>query len=150
MKETMRHAIGVGLAAPQIGLLINLFVINTADMESEDKDGAVEQVFINAEILSYDGDNATYSEGCLSVPGIHENVVRKVTVTIRFMDEHFVEHIRTYDGTAARVIQHEYDHIRGKTFIDRLSPLKKTLLKRKLSDISVGKTVTFYRTKFIK
>ena len=148
MFETMYNARGVGLAAPQIGLTISLFMIDSTEMEDEESDAApVKQVFINAEIIERSGENCIFSEGCLSVPDIHENVVRKGQIVIRYMDEHFVEHTDTFEGMPARVIQHEYDHILGKTFIDHLSPLKKTLLKGKLNDISTGKKTTFYKTK---
>jgi len=148
MYETMYHAKGVGLAAPQIGLSICLFIIDTKDMEEEkNKENAVKQTFINPEIIELGGDNTVFSEGCLSVPEIHEDVTRKSKVTIRYQDEHFVEHTATFDGMPARVIQHEYDHLQGKTFIEYLSPLKKTLLKRKLNDISSGKKTPFYKTK---
>ena len=148
MFDTMYNAKGVGLAAPQIGLPISLFVIDSEAMEDEDSDvEPVKQVFINAEIIERSGESCVFSEGCLSVPDIHENVVRKEKIVIRYVDEHFAEHTDTYEGMPARVIQHEYDHILGKTFIDHLSPLKKTLLKGKLSDISTGKKTTFYKTK---
>ena len=151
MFETMYNAKGVGLAAPQIGMPISLFVVDSEAMEDEDSDAEpVKQVFINAEIIERGGENCVFSEGCLSVPDIHENVVRKEKIVIRYVDEHFVEHTDTYEGMPARVIQHEYDHILGKTFIDHLSPLKKTLLKGKLNDISIGKKTTFYKTKFNK
>ena len=148
MYETMYNAKGVGLAAPQIGLSICLFIIDTAEMEDEkDKDKAVKQTFINPEIIEFSGENFVFSEGCLSVPEIHENVTRKSKVTVRYQDENFVEHTRTFEGMPARVIQHEYDHLLGKTFIEYLPSLKKTLLKRKLNDISTGKKTPFYKTK---
>lgn len=148
MYETMYNAKGVGLAAPQIGLPISIFIIDSTEMEDEQNvDKAVKQVFINAEIIERTGENYLYSEGCLSIPDIHENVSRKPKIKIRYMDEHFVEHVDTFEGMPARVIQHEYDHIIGITFIDRLSPLKKTLLKGKLNDISTGKKTAFYKTK---
>jgi peptide deformylase len=151
MYETMYNAHGVGLAAPQIGLPISLFIIDSTPMEEEDsKNPPVKQVFINAEIIQYDGQPCVYSEGCLSVPDIHENVLRKPIITIRYCDENFVEHTTVYDGMPSRVIQHEYDHTLGKTFIDYLSPLKKTLLKGKLNDIITGKKSTFYKTKINK
>jgi peptide deformylase len=148
MFETMYNAKGVGLAAPQIGLPVSLFVVDTAEMEEKNnKVSPVKQVFINAEIVEYTGENCVYSEGCLSVPDVHEDVVRKSKITIHYWDEHFVEHTNAFEGTAARVIQHEYDHTLGKTFIEYLSPLKKTLLKRRLNDISTGRKKTFYKTK---
>jgi peptide deformylase len=151
MYETMYNAKGVGLAAPQLGFPISLFVIDSAEMEEEENlDKAVKQVFINAEIIERAGEDCSYSEGCLSIPDIHENVIRKSTIKIRYMDENFVEHVDIFEGMPARVIQHEYDHIIGITFVDRLSPLKKTLLKGKLNDISNGKKTAFYKTKSAK
>ena len=148
MFETMYNARGVGLAAPQIGLPVSLFVVDSTEMEDEESDAEpVKQIFINAEIIERSGENRVFSEGCLSVPDIHENVVRKEKIVIRYVDADFVEHTDTFEGMPARVIQHEYDHILGKTFIDHLSSLKKTLLKGKLSDISTGKKTTFYKTK---
>ncbi len=148
MFETMYNARGVGLAAPQIGLPISIFVVDSTEMEDEESNTSpVKQVFINAEIIEFTGEDFIFSEGCLSVPEIHENVTRKTKITIRYKDENFVEHVDTFEGMASRVIQHEYDHILGKVFIDHLSSFKKTLLKGKLSDISTGKKTTFYKTK---
>jgi peptide deformylase len=148
MYETMYNAKGVGLAAPQVGLSICLFIIDTKEMEEEkNKENAVKQTFINPEIIEFAGKNTVFSEGCLSVPEIHEDVIRKSKIIVRYQDENFVEHIGTFDGMPARVIQHEYDHLLGKTFVEYLSPLKKTLLKRKLNDILTGKKTPFYKTK---
>ncbi len=150
MFETMYHARGCGLAAPQIGLPINVFVIDTTEMEEEtegEKPAPVKMAFVNAEIIDRFGENAVFCEGCLSVPGISENVVRKESITIEYDDENFQRQRRNFSGMAARVIQHEYDHIMGKTFIDRISPLKRTLLKGKLNDISRGKMQVKYKTK---
>jgi peptide deformylase len=148
MFETMYNAKGVGLAAPQIGLPISIFVIDSTEMEEEGSNTSpVKQVFVNAEIIEYSGENCIFSEGCLSIPDIHENVIRKSKITIRYWDEHFVEHTDTFEGLPARIIQHEYDHTLGKTFVEYLSPLKKTLLKGKLNDIYTGRKKTFYRTK---
>ncbi|MBO4739309.1 MAG: peptide deformylase [Bacteroidales bacterium] len=146
MFETMYHARGCGLAAPQIGLPINVFVIDTTEMEDEGV-APVKMSFVNAEITERFGDNAVFCEGCLSVPGINENVVRKESITIEYDDENFQRHKQTFSGMPARVIQHEYDHIMGKTFIDRISPLKRTLLKGKLNDISRGRMQVKYKTK---
>jgi peptide deformylase len=148
MYETMYNAKGAGLAAPQIGLPISIFVVDSTEMEDKNSDVIpVKQVFINAEIIEYTGEDCTYNEGCLSIPSINEDVVRKSKITIRYRDEHFIEHVDTFEGNLARVIQHEYDHTLGKTFVDHLSSLKRTLLKRKLNDISTGKKTTFYKTK---
>lgn len=148
MFETMYNAKGVGLAAPQIGLPISIFIIDSTEMEEDaDKDKGVKQTFINAEILEFTGEDCVFSEGCLSIPEIHEDVTRKSKILIRYRDKDFIERVDAFEGMPARVIQHEYDHIIGKTFVEHLSPLKKTLLKRKLNDISTGKKTTFYKTK---
>jgi len=146
--ETMYHAKGVGLAAPQIGLPICLFVIDSEKMEEENSGAIpVKCVFINPEIVEFFGEDTPYNEGCLSVPGINEDIVRKSSVKIWYQDENFVEHETIFTGMPARIIQHEYDHLFGKTFVDKLSPLKKTLLKGKLRDISTGRVETKYKIK---
>ncbi|NLE63071.1 MAG: peptide deformylase [Bacteroidales bacterium] len=151
MFETMYHANGVGLAAPQVDVSIKLFVVDTTPFIDEDFDEKpLKAVFINAEILEFFGEDKVFNEGCLSVPEINENVVRKSKIRLRYQDENFVEHTQVFDGMAARVIQHEYDHTLGKVFVDRLSNLKKTLLKGKLNDISTGKKVPFYKIKLNK
>jgi len=148
MFETMYYARGVGLAAPQIDRSLKLFVIDTTPFIDEDvEEKALKAVFINAEILEYSGEDKSFNEGCLSVPEINENVIRKSSIRIRFQDENFKKHTEIFDGIAARVIQHEYDHTLGKTFIEKLSNLKKTLLKSKLNDISTGKKSPFYKVK---
>lgn len=150
MFETMHYAKGVGLAAPQVDLSLKLFVVDTNPfIDSEEYGGnkPLEQVFINAEILEFMGEDEVFNEGCLSVPDINENVIRKSMIRIRYQDENFEEHIENFDGIAARVIQHEYDHTMGKTFIDRLSGFKKTLLKGRLNDISTGRKCPFYKVK---
>lgn len=148
MWETMYHSDGVGLAAPQADMSIRLFVIDAssaADEEPELKD--FKKVFINAEILDTDGEEWVMNEGCLSVPEIREDVSRPDEVTIRYLDENFVEHKETFRGFAGRVIQHEYDHLEGILFIDHLSVLRKRLLKSKLLNITKGKVKTHYRIK---
>ena len=148
MYETMYHAKGVGLAAPQIGLSISLFVIDSEKMEEEDSDvEPIKQVFINPEIIEFLGESVIYSEGCLSVPGINEEVGRKESVKLWYQDENFVEYEKVFTGMPARIIQHEYDHLLGKTFVEKLSPLKRTLLKGKLRDISTGKVDVKYKMK---
>ncbi len=156
MKETMANAYGVGLAAPQIDLPIRLFVIDASPF-AEDPDLAVEEqeflktfkrVFINATILEEEGEEWAFNEGCLSIPGVREDVVRKERVTIEYYDENFEKHTETLDGLAARVVQHEYEHIEGVLFTDKLSSLKKRLLKKKLENISKGKIKIEYRMKF--
>ncbi len=156
MWETMYKAKGVGLAAPQVGLPIRLFVVDTAPF-SDDEDLSVEeqnalkdfkQVFINAHIVEEAGDEWAFNEGCLSIPDIREDVSRKDTITIGYVDENFKAYTKTYDGLLARVIQHEYDHIEGTLFTDRLSSLKKRLLKGRLSNISKGKIEVDYKMRF--
>lgn len=159
MWETMYSSNGVGLAAPQINKDIRLFVVDSAQMfanmdEEEtllypDKPG-IKQVFINAQVEELLGDDWLYNEGCLSIPKIREDVYRAEEVTIRYMDEHFNEHVKTFDGITARVILHEYDHIEGKLFIDYLKPLKRKMLKGKLDDISRGKVSVDYKMIFPK
>lgn len=158
MFETMYHAAGVGLAAPQIGLPIRMFVVDGApfaekDEDEEDDPKAIgmenfKKVFINPEILSEEGKEWGFHEGCLSIPKIREEVFRKEKITINYFDENWVEYTETYDGYAARIIQHEYDHIEGTLFTDHLSALKRRLLTKKLSNISKGEIRVDYRMKF--
>lgn len=156
MKETMHKAYGVGLAAPQIGLPIRIFMIDTSpfaedeELEEEEKEQLKElkKVFINAKILEEEGDEWAFNEGCLSIPDIREDVFRKPEITIEYYDENFEKHTETYSGLAARVIQHEYDHIEGILFTDKLSSLKKRLIKSKLKNISKGKITVDYRMRF--
>jgi len=156
MWETMYNASGVGLAAPQIGLAIRMFVIDTTPF-SDDEDLSPEEqkalngfkkVFINAKIEEETGDEWSFNEGCLSIPDIREDVSRKGTIKISYLDENFNQKSETYNGLLARVIQHEYDHIEGILFTDKLSSLKKRLLKGKLSNISKGKINADYRMRF--
>jgi peptide deformylase len=159
MWETMYSSNGVGLAAPQINRDIRLFVVDSAQMfanmdEEEtllypDKPG-IKQVFLNAHVEELLGDDWLYNEGCLSIPKIREDVYRAEEVTIRYMDENFNEHVKTFDGITARVILHEYDHIEGKLFIDYLKPLKRKMIKGKLDDISRGKVSVDYKMLFPK
>ncbi len=156
MFETMYAAHGVGLAAPQIGLPIRLFLVDTEpfseDEELSEKEReqlkGLKKVFINATILEETGEKWAFTEGCLSIPDIREDVFRNETIKINYFDENFVEHTETYDGLAARVIQHEYDHIEGILFTDKLSSLKKRLIKGKLANISKGKVNADYRMRF--
>jgi len=157
MWETMYKSNGVGLAAPQINKSIRLFVIDTIQIvegfDEEDKkeypnEKGVKKVFINAKIIEESGEEWAYNEGCLSIPKVREDVNRKKVVLIKYQDEHFVEHTESFDGITARVIQHEYDHIEGKLFIDHITPLQKRLLKKKLDDISSGKVRVDYRMLF--
>ncbi|MBQ4820237.1 peptide deformylase [Aquimarina sp. MMG016] len=156
MFETMYNAQGVGLAAPQIGLPIRVFIVDTEPFADDDELTEEEssqlkdfrKVFINATILEETGDEWAFTEGCLSIPDIREDVFRNETIKIKYLDENFVEHTETYDGLAARVIQHEYDHIEGVLFTDKLSSLKKRLIKGKLANISKGKISADYRMRF--
>jgi peptide deformylase len=147
MFETMYESHGVGLAAPQIGKAINLFIIDSSRFEDE-KYPNVKKVFINAEILEETGEKWDFEEGCLSIPHIRENVKRHETLRIRYQDENFETHEETFDGIVARVIQHEYDHVKGIMFVDRLSELKKRLLKNKLINISKGGIRVDYKMRF--
>ncbi|MEM6643496.1 MAG: peptide deformylase [Bacteroidota bacterium] len=146
MFETMYAAQGVGLAAPQIGKSLRLFVIDTNPMHDEEGEG-LKKVFINPDIQEEVGDAWAFEEGCLSIPGIRADVDRKPKISIKFFDENWEKHLETFEGVEARVIQHEYDHIQGKLFTDYLSPLKKRLIKGKLANISKGKTDVEYRVK---
>ncbi len=150
MFETMYAAHGVGIAAPQIGLSIRLFVVDASpfaeDEAPELKD--FKKVFINAQILEEEGEKWNFSEGCLSIPDIREEVSRHESILIHYFDENWVEHEERYDGLAARVIQHEYDHIEGKLFIDRLGVLRKAMLKSKLESIAKGQVKVDYKMKF--
>lgn len=159
MWETMYNSNGVGLAAPQINKDIRLFVMDSLQIlenleEDEENDypgdDGYKGVFINAKVLEATGEDWLYNEGCLSIPKVREDIMRKETIKIHFYDENFVEHTKIFNGITARVILHEYDHIEGKLFIDYLKPLKKSLLKRKLNDISAGKISVDYRMSFNK
>lgn len=164
MFETMNNAHGVGLAAPQIGHSIRLFIIDTTPFTQRDEDDdedpmpeeerkqltGLKKVFINPIILEESGDKWAFNEGCLSIPGINEDVNRQRDLVIEYYDENFELKEETYTGKAARVIQHEYDHIEGILFIDRLNPLRKQFLKKRLNEISHGKTNAKYKMKFPK
>lgn len=148
MWETMYHSDGVGLAAPQVGLSIRLFIIDASPAADEDPGlENFKKVFINPEIIKLTGEDWIMNEGCLSLPEIREDVKRPEAVRLKYYDEHFVLHEETYTGYAARVIQHEFDHLEGVLFIDHLSPLRKKLLKTKLRNIATGKVQPHYRIK---
>ncbi len=147
MFETMYHSKGVGLAAPQIGLSIRLFVADAAPFEEEEVLD-FREVFINPVIRSEDGTLWKFNEGCLSIPHIREDVQRKETLTIEYYDENWKFKEITYTGLAARIIQHEYDHLEGVLFTDRISPLRRRLLKNKLMEISKGNVDVDYKMKF--
>lgn len=157
MYDTMYNAYGVGLAAPQIGLAIRLFVIDTEpfsdseDLSKEEQDQlkGYKQTFINAKMLVEEGEEWSFNEGCLSIPEVREDVYRNEKITIEYFDENFNKKTEVYDGLIARVIQHEYDHIEGILFTDKISSLKKTLIKKKLQNIMDGKARPDYRMKFI-
>ena len=146
MYETMEQADGVGLAAPQIGKSIRMFVIDASKMEDEEVSD-FKQIFINPEIIEETGEEWAFEEGCLSIPEIREDVMRQPELTIRYLDENWEEKEETYSGMKARIIQHEYDHIEGVLFTDHISAFKKRLLKSKLQSISKGKVQPQYRIK---
>lgn len=166
MFDTMDNALGVGLAAPQVGKAIRLFIVATKPFAEKDEDDDAEndeftkeerkqleefkQVFINARMIEETGEEWPFNEGCLSIPKIREDVYRKPKVRIKYMDENFVEHDEVYEGVIARVIQHEYDHIEGKLFTDRISPLRRRMLQGKLNDITKGKVQIGYKMRFAK
>ena len=151
MWETMYAADGVGLAAPQINKGLRLFLIDTTPFleDTEPKENALKTVFINPVIISETGDEWEFNEGCLSIPNIREDISRKSLITIEYFDERFEKHIQQFDGIIARVIQHEYDHLNGILFTDKLSPLRKRMLKGKLMDISKGKVDTAYKMRVL-
>lgn len=149
MFETMYGANGVGLAAPQIGKSIRVFVIDASPYAEEEPDLLnFKRAFINPVVLKEDGEEWSYNEGCLSIPDIHEDINRPAEVTLRYFDENWEERTQTFKGLAARIIQHEFDHIEGKLFTDKLPPLRKVLLKSKLDAISKGKIQVDYKMKF--
>jgi peptide deformylase len=156
MYDTMYNACGVGLAAPQIGLAVRLFVIDTEpfsdsdDLSEKEQDQlrGFKQTFINPKMLVEEGDEWSFNEGCLSIPDVREDVYRNEKITIEYFDENFIKKTEVYDGLIARVIQHEYDHIEGILFTDKISSLKKTLIKKKLQNIMDGKARPDYRMRF--
>jgi len=156
MWETMYNANGVGLAAPQVGRSIRIFIVDASPF-AKDEDHSLEEqktlenfkkAFINPTILEETGVEWAFNEGCLSIPDVREDVYRKETIKIQYFDENFKKHIETYSGLAARIIQHEYDHIEGILFTDKLSSLKKRIIKGKLTNISKGKVNADYRMRF--
>ena len=156
MYDTMYNAYGVGLAAPQIGLALRLFVIDTTPFSDDEEldDAAQKQLqgfkrtFINAKMIKEEGEEWSFNEGCLSIPDVREDVYRNPTITIEYCEEDFVMKTEVFDGLIARVIQHEYDHIEGILFTDKISSLKKRLIQKKLKNIVEGKTFQEYRMKF--
>lgn len=149
MFETMYQSDGVGLAAPQVNRSIRIFTIDaTVFADKHPEAEGFKRVFINAEIYQEEGEEWAFNEGCLSFPGLREDIFRKPVIRMRYVDEDFREHDETFDGIVARVIQHEYDHIEGIVFTDRMSSLKKMLIKGKLNDISRGNVEVDYRMLF--
>jgi len=157
MYETMYNASGVGLAAPQVGKALRLFVIDTTpfsddeDLEAEEQNQlkGFKKTFINAKMILEDGEEWCFNEGCLSIPDVREDVYRNERITIEYCEEDFVVKTEVFDGLIARVIQHEYEHIEGILFTDKISSLKKRLIQKKLKNITEGKTFQDYRMKFI-
>lgn len=145
---TLTEASGVGLAAPQIGKNIRLFIVDCTPWGEDDPSLAdYKRVFVNAQMYERSEETDLFEEGCLSLPGIHENVRRSVRIRMRYLDENFVEHDEEFDGLPARVIQHEYDHIEGEVFTDHLSPLRRNLLRGKIMNLVKGKFRCAYKTK---
>jgi peptide deformylase len=157
MFETMYAANGVGLAAPQVGQSIRLFIVDASPFAEDDEDGNpadepelkdFKRVFINPYIVEEEGEEWPFEEGCLSIPNIREDVLRQPKIVLLYQDENFVEHEETFDGFAARVIQHEHDHLDGILFTDHLNPLRRRLLQGRLRDISRGNTDAKYKMRF--
>ena len=145
---TLGEAEGVGLAAPQIGKAIRLFIVDCTPWGEDDPECAdYKRAFINPEIYAFSEEKKTYNEGCLSFPGIHADVPRSLAIRMRYLDENFVEHDEEFHGLKAWVIQHEYDHIEGVVFTDRISPLRRNLLKGKLLNLAKGKSRAAYKTR---
>lgn len=148
MYETLTHADGCGLAAPQVGRSIRLFVVDGTELTEdypECKD--FKMAFVNPEIIETSEDSCTYSEGCLSLPGISENVARPKWIKIWYQDADFNEHEEVFDGFRARIIEHEYDHLEGNVFTDRISPIRRQFVRGKLQNIAKGKVAAKYKTK---
>jgi peptide deformylase len=150
MFETMQAAHGIGLAAPQIGKSIRLFVVDATTIEDEPDLADFKKAFVNPVITESNGEPWPFEEGCLSIPNIRENIVRPEKVRIKYFDENWNAFEEEFGGMKARIIQHEYDHIEGKLFLDYLTPLKKRMLKGKLSDITKGEVETDYRIRVPK
>ena len=149
--DTMYQSDGIGLASPQVGKSLRIFVIDGTPLEEDDpslKDFKV--TFINPKILERHGDDKTFEEGCLSIPNLREEIVRPEKVRIRYFDRDFNQHEEEYEGIAARIIQHEYDHLEGILFTDKMAPLKKRMLRNKLNAIAKGKFEVSYKVKVAK
>ena len=155
MFETMYNANGVGLAAPQVGKSVRLFVVDGTSFAEDDEPEThymreFKHVFINPKIEEEKGDEWGFNEGCLSIPGIREEVFRKPDLKITYLDENFKQHTKSFSGFAARIIQHEFDHLEGKLFVEKINPLRRQLLKRRLDEISKGDVDVAYKMRFPK
>lgn len=151
MWETMYNAKGVGLAAPQIGRAIRLFLVDTIQVMDEGKEAdGIKKAFINAQKIEEGGDEWDYEEGCLSIPDIRGEVSRPAQIKLRYMDENFEEHTEVFTGMNARVIQHENDHTNGVLFTEYLKPLKRRLIRRRLENIKKGNIASDYKMKFAR
>lgn len=147
--ETMYHSDGVGLAAPQVNKSIRIFVIDASGYaESYPEVNGFKKTFINAQIYKEEGEEWSFNEGCLSFPGLREDIMRKPVIHIRYLDEQFQPHDERYEGILSRIIQHEFDHIEGVVMVDRISSLRRMLLRRRLADISMGKVEVDYKMIF--
>lgn len=151
MFETMSNADGIGLAAPQVGLSIRVVVIDL-DVLSEDMPEykGFRKAYINPHILNAEGEEQSMEEGCLSLPGVHEDVMRPTKIHVKYMDENFDEHDEIVEGYLARVMQHEFDHLEGHVFIDHLSPLRRQMIKGKLNAMLKGKAHCSYKAKTVR
>lgn len=148
MFETMYNAKGVGLAAPQVGLSIRLFIVDGAPFDEDEEVKNFKGVFINAQMIKEEGDRWKFNEGCLSIPGIREDILRRPEIELEYMDENFVKHRKVFTGMVARIIQHEYDHIEGVLFTDKISAMRRRLLKKSLVNISKGEVEVDYKMRF--
>ena len=151
MWQTMYNAKGVGLAAPQVNQSIRVFIVDTTPFhEEDDQISLLKQVFINPVIVLESGEDTMFNEGCLSIPEVREDISRKSRITIEYFDEEFKFHKNNFEGISARVIQHEYDHIEGILFTDRLSLIKKRMIRRRLENVSKGKVHVEYKMKLYR
>jgi len=148
MFETMYNAKGVGLAAPQVGYSIRLFIVDGAPFDENEEVKNFKQVFINPQMIKEEGEKWKFNEGCLSIPGIREDVLRKPEIELEYEDENFQKHRKVFTGTVARIIQHEYDHIEGVLFTDRISAMRRRLLKNSLLNVSKGEVEVDYKMRF--
>lgn len=150
MWETMYHASGVGLAAPQIGSSLRIFVVDTQQLQEEGKeDEGIKKVFINPQKIEEKGDEFAYEEGCLSIPEVRADVQRKEILKIKYLDQNFEEVTEVFEGMEARVIQHEYDHLEGILFVEKINPLKRNIIRRKLEKIRKGRVKADYEMRFV-